>query len=166
MRRIIRHLFVLVLVPATMQSGMAQWTPHFGADMTRDSGIASAHLDSGHGGHAHDSLLPDKKAGAPPEAGYGERCQQPSIGCDCPGCLDYLVAHSLTLPFIAAIPLHVPQPGVHDSDIIASFVDLHFAPPTPPPRLQHLVISGPDPRDGLHRYTNFVRIPLPRYVGM
>jgi hypothetical protein len=117
-----------------MQTGMAQWTPQFSAGMTRDSDISATHLDSEHGDPAHGSLFPDKKAGAPPEAGYGERCQQPSIGCDCPGCLDYLAAHSLTLLSIAAIPPHVPEPSAHHSDIISLFVDLNFAPPTPPPR--------------------------------
>ena len=134
MRRIIRNLLVLALVPATMQSSMAQWTPHSGAGMARDSDISSTHSGSEHGGHAHSSLPPDTKAGAPPEAGYGGRCQQPSIGCDCAGCLDYFDAHSLTLPAIDITPPHIPEFDAYESAMIALFADLNFAPPIPPPR--------------------------------
>jgi hypothetical protein len=135
MHRFLRKkFFALFLIPILVQTGMAQWTPHFDTDMTRDSDIASTHSDSEHGDPAHDSLLPDKKAGAPPEAGYGEHCQQPSIGCDCPGCLGYFDAHSLTLPIIVVTPLQVPESDVYESDMIALLGYLSFAPPTPPPR--------------------------------
>lgn len=134
MRRIIRHLFVLVLVVATTQSGMAQWTPHLGADMTRDIDISSLHSSSPRQESCAHSDLPKANAETPPEDAYGGRCDQPNIGCDCPGCFGYFDPHSLALLVIAATPPQVPESNAYESGMITLFVDLNFAPPTPPPR--------------------------------
>jgi hypothetical protein len=131
-RRIIRILLVLVLVTATMQSGMAQWTPYIGADVIQAEGLSSSHSSPTRETHAH-GVLPDADAEAPPKDAHFSRCVRPSIGCDCPCCLGYFEAHSLALPGIVASP-RIPRPAAHENGVIALLVDTDSPPPTPPPR--------------------------------
>jgi len=132
MRRIVRNLFVVALVPAMMQSGMAQWTPHICADMTQDNGVSSTHADAEHEDLA--SGLPGANTETPPEEAHDSHCHHPSIGCDCPDCINYFDAHSYSLPTIGVTPPQVPEPSTYNSGTIILSVDLDFAPPTPPPR--------------------------------
>ncbi len=65
-RRIIRNLLLLVLVTATMQSGLAQWTPYFAADVIRAEGMSSSPSSPKRETQAHGGL-PDANAVAPPK---------------------------------------------------------------------------------------------------
>lgn len=136
MHQIVRNLLALVLIADMMQSGMAQWTPHFGADMTRDEGMSSSHSSPKRESCTHGGL-PDANAEAASEDVHGGGCDRPNIGCDCSGCLNYFDAHSLTLPAIAAVPPQDPESEAYESGMIALFVGLNFAPPTPFPRSQY-----------------------------
>lgn len=133
MHRIIRNLLVLALVPTTIQSGMAQWSPHSGADTAHDKGLSSSHSVPKHEVHTHDRPSA-ANAVAPLKTGYHRRCVQPNIGCDCQDCLNYFDAHFLTLPVLVAAPPQVPKSDAYESSMIALFINLSFAPPTPPPR--------------------------------
>lgn len=129
-QRIRQIALVMILALVTVQAAMARWASHVEAETLSGDVVVAAHSGPDHE-HATGSAVAVPVAVIDSEGG---RCRQPDIGCDCPDCTDYFIAHSLVIPASVSAPPQAPPPGRFADRFAVSFLDLRFAPLTPPPR--------------------------------
>lgn len=128
MRRTAQNLFVFALVSAMPQPGPAQWIPHFGADVARNSDVSSTHPGSSHEGL--QMVTCRKQAVRHQETSVANIVSSPRQTA----MAGYFNDHSLTLATIADVHLQIPLPAAHENRAIVPITGMNIAPPTPPPR--------------------------------
>ena len=125
MRRIIQNtLFIFLLVPAMVQSGMAKWAPHACGETAHHAG-AHATLpgpaQEGHAQHDHRGA-----SGAALDGSCVHR-HLTCIGCGCPGGTEVML--------VTADPVaRDSDPAIYENLAIVSVASIALVPPTPPPR--------------------------------